>query len=84
MELTCFFSYTIKYYDELDRQEKVATGIVYGDSTVDAIKNLAEYYGDEQIIRILDFRYLNDTIVLECKDAEFSFPAHFECDYSED
>ena len=84
MELTCFFSYTIKYYDELDRQEKVATGIVYGDSTVDAIKNLAEYYGDEQIIRILDFRYLNDTIVLECKDAEFSFPAHFECDYSEE
>lgn len=84
MELTCFFSYTIKYYDELDRAEKVATGIVYGDSTVDAIKNLAEYYGDEQIIRILDFRYLNDTIVLECKDAEFSFPAHFECDYVED
>ena len=62
--------------------EKVATGIVCGDSTVDAIKNLADCYGDEQIIRILDFSYLNDTVVLECKDAEFSFPAHFECDPS--
>ena len=82
--MNCFFSYTIKYYDELDRAEEVATGIVCGDSTVDAIKNLADYYGDEQIIRILDFSYLNDTVVLECKDAEFSFPAHFECDYVED
>ena len=84
MELTCFFSYTIKYYDELDRQEKVATGIVYGDSLVEAITRIAEYYGDEKIIRILDFKYLVDTPVLECIDAEFSFPAHFECDYTEE
>ena len=80
--MNCFFSYTIKYYDELDRADKVATSIVCVDFTVDSIKNLADCYVDEQIIRILDSRYLNDTVVLECKDAEFSFPAHFECDPS--
>ena len=82
--MNCFFSYTIKYYDELDRAEKVITGAVNGNSLVEAITKIADYYGDEKIVRILDFNYLVDTPVLECKDAEFRFPAHFECDYVED
>ena len=82
--MNCFFSYTIKYYDELDRAENVITGVVNGNSLIEAITKIADYYGDENIIRILDFSYLNNTVVLECKDAEFRFPAHFECDYTEE
>lgn len=77
-----FFSYTIRYYEEIDKKEKVASGVVNGNSLVEAIEKIADYYEDEKIIRILDFQYLTDTPVLECKDAEFSFPAHFECDPS--
>lgn len=80
--MNCFFKYSILYYDDLEYKEEVATGITYGDSLKDAIANLTSYYGDEQIVRILDFSYLYDTPVLECKDAEFRFPAHFECDPS--
>ena len=80
--MNCFYNYTIKYYDEYDMQEKVVSGIVSGESLVEAITKIADYYGDEKIIRILDFNYLNETPVLECKDAEFRFPAHFECDPS--
>ena len=79
-----FFSYTIKYYEEIANKEEVTSGIVYGNSLVEAIEKIADYYDDEKIIRILDFQCLTDTPVLECKDAEFSFPAHFECDYSEE
>lgn len=77
-----FFSYTIRYYEEIANKEEVASGIVYGNSLVEAIEKIADYYDDEKIVRILDFQCLTDTPVLECKDAEFRFPAHFECDPS--
>ena len=55
-----FYYYEILYFDEMSVDKENYKGITYGDTIINAIKNLQSYYGDENILDILHFKCIND------------------------
>ena len=45
--MTDTYIFTATYFDEIDRIEKTASGLVFGSDMSEAIIQLANYYGDE-------------------------------------
>lgn len=41
--------FSIKYYEEVDKCVHYTSGIVYGETYADCAKEIAEYFGDENI-----------------------------------
>ena len=42
--------YVVRFYDETDNENHLATGSVYGRTYSECAQNLAEYFGDEAIL----------------------------------
>ena len=52
------YFYYVEYYDEYGKTN-IANGIVCGTNYVNALNNLTEYYGEEEISK-LTLEYLSD------------------------
>ena len=58
-----YWEYVIKYQDPSDSIEEERSGVVTGDSISEAIKEIEEYYGKDDIIDIISFRYLAEFLI---------------------
>lgn len=63
--------YTIKIWNELSENTEVVHGVTFGDSYVDAIKNIEDYYGSD----IVSIEYMEQLegpqSVVEISENEF-------------
>ena len=46
------FAYEVSYWDEVNDKEENDHGIAYGDTYAEASKNIADYYGEENVIEL--------------------------------
>ena len=44
-----FFDYEISYYDEVDRQQSTCYGVTCADTVAEAVENLVQFYGEDNI-----------------------------------
>lgn len=47
-----FFKYEVNYFDDIEDKQKIVNGLVFGQSYAAAIKELTDYYGEEEIASI--------------------------------
>lgn len=52
MDSLFFFKYTVTFYEELEDKEKIEEGLSIGKTIKDVSGRIADYYGDENIIKI--------------------------------
>lgn len=53
-----FYYYKVRFY--VDCIEQVADGFTFGKSWNEVISNLANYYGEDEMVEILNLRILGD------------------------
>lgn len=44
-----YFEYEVKYFDEADRKDAICRGVTSAQCVADAVTNITEFYGDENI-----------------------------------
>ena len=47
-----FYKYRVKFYDEVEKRPHIAEGLTADETYVEAMKNVARFYGDEAIEEI--------------------------------
>ena len=57
--MNIFYTYKIVYYYDVD-EPKTVSGITYGNSWTEAMHNLIQTYGDDQIVEIHSFNIIGD------------------------
>jgi hypothetical protein len=53
-----FYYYKVRFY--VDCVEQIADGFTFGKSWTEVISNLANYYGEDEMVEILNLRILGD------------------------
>lgn len=53
-----FYYYKVRFY--VDCIEQIADGFTFGKSWNEVISNLANYYGEDEMVEILNLRILGD------------------------
>ena len=67
-----YFEYEVKYFDECDRKDQICRGVTSARYIKDAISNIAEFYGEENISSLQVYP-LNPSPVYEFSYAENNF-----------
>ena len=49
MDDRVLYSFTITYFDEIDRIERTKSGFIYGSDMKDIVESLSDYFGKEDI-----------------------------------
>lgn len=70
-----WWQYTVELWDERENEEKTVSGLTFGETLTDAVKNLDAYYGDA-ILNIKCFKSLDDGHCFE-----FGSPATDDFDF---
>ena len=65
-----FFKYEIKYFDVIEEKQKIICGLVFEQSYSLAIRNIADYYGEETITYITIEAMERDCPVYEMSEKE--------------
>lgn len=47
-----FYKYRVKFYDEADKHDHIATGLVSEDTFEEAMKTISRYYGEQDILSV--------------------------------
>ena len=54
------YKYKIKWYNEIDDKIEDISGFVFGETYLEAMKNLIGYYGNQEIEKV-SLKYVDDT-----------------------
>lgn len=58
-----YWEYIIKYQDPFDNIEEERSGVVTGEIISEAMKEMEEYYGQNNIVDIISFRYIAEDLI---------------------
>lgn len=70
----CTYAFVVTYleedlYEDFKYNTKIKQGVTCADSYTEALKNLADWYGDDEIINVT-LEYLEETRVIEVSKEE--------------
>lgn len=57
------YAYEITYWDEVDHKQLNDHGIVYGEDYAHASKNVANYYGEKDVIELTLFALEHENLI---------------------
>ena len=63
MELNTFYRFKVRYYDEINKEEKTEHGFVFGATYADCLKQLVDFYGEDQIFS-MELKILNESVLI--------------------
>lgn len=60
-----YWEYAIEIWDCIDSKKDVRSGIVFAETMNEALQNIIEYYGEDDILNIMTFKPIIDGAVFD-------------------
>lgn len=57
-----FWLYKIKVFNQIHNDYEIVSGLTVGSTIIEALQQLREYYDDDNIVDILAFRAVTETV----------------------